>query len=519
MDLNHTTMDDWDINTTNQMTQEYLDAKDTSDTAEMMYSLNLVVPFTIIYGIIFVSGVLGNVSTCVVIAKNKSMQTATNYYLFSLALSDMLLLVSGLPPEMYKIWSPQNYVFGETFCFLQGFAAEMSANATVLTITAFTVERYLAICHPFLTHTMSKLSRAIRYIIAIWLIALGLAVPQAIQFGILFEVEHGRRNSYCQVVTTVFDHAFEISTFVFFVAPMTLITILYILIGIQLRKSKNIAGRYGGSLTTNDSRRGRLLRTTVAQNRVVKMLIAVVAAFFICWAPFHTQRLLAVYMSNASHEVQKQEILIKIYTFLMYASGLLYFLSTTINPLLYHILSNKFRKAYRNTFSGIFCSPRKKNNTHSYTAITRIPPSSRHFQRSISDGIVPGHERQLTRKTSENIVVPKNASIKSMKIETLAESRSSSCGFSITNNDSELMRSNNCKIKNGTPSVSREGSYFSQIGKQMMQFLQIGGSGSAKIDNDNNTISNSSLKDMDEVDFNSEDLVNYMNEINRGIHK
>lgn len=104
-------------------------------------SLYVVLPITVIYAVIFFTGVIGNVSTCVVIARNKSMHTATNYYLFSLAVSDLLLLVSGIPPEMYYIWSQFPYIFGEAFCIIQSFAAETSANATVLTITAFTVER------------------------------------------------------------------------------------------------------------------------------------------------------------------------------------------------------------------------------------------------------------------------------------------------------------------------------------------------------------------------------------------
>jgi hypothetical protein len=64
-----------------------------------------VVPLTIVYGLIFVSGVVGNVSTCIVIYNNRHMHTATNYYLFSLAISDLLLLLSGLPQEVYHIWS------------------------------------------------------------------------------------------------------------------------------------------------------------------------------------------------------------------------------------------------------------------------------------------------------------------------------------------------------------------------------------------------------------------------------
>ena len=106
-----------------------------SDEDDIFYPPSLVIPITVVYAIIFLIGVVGNVSTCIVISCNKSMHTATNYYLFSLAISDMLLLISALPPEMYRIWSPTTYIFGEAFCILQGFAAETSANATVLTIT------------------------------------------------------------------------------------------------------------------------------------------------------------------------------------------------------------------------------------------------------------------------------------------------------------------------------------------------------------------------------------------------
>ena len=55
----------------------------------------VVIPITLIYATIFVTGVFGNLITCIVIKRNPMMQTATNYYLFSLAVSDLLLLVLG----------------------------------------------------------------------------------------------------------------------------------------------------------------------------------------------------------------------------------------------------------------------------------------------------------------------------------------------------------------------------------------------------------------------------------------
>jgi hypothetical protein len=53
-----------------------------------------VVVLTLIYVCIFISGTVGNMSTCVVIARNPYMHTVTNYYLFSLAISDLLILLT-----------------------------------------------------------------------------------------------------------------------------------------------------------------------------------------------------------------------------------------------------------------------------------------------------------------------------------------------------------------------------------------------------------------------------------------
>ena len=66
-------------------------------------------------------------------------------------------------------------------------------------------------------------------------------------------------------------------------------------------------------------------------------------AFFICWAPFHAQRLLAVYAASTT----PGPIVVTLYDALTYVSGVLYYLSTTVNPVLYHIMSNKFREAFR----------------------------------------------------------------------------------------------------------------------------------------------------------------------------
>ena len=60
----------------------------------------MLLPLTFVYVMVFITGVVGNVAVCLVIVKNKSMHTATNYYLFSLAISDLMILVLGKYHDM-----------------------------------------------------------------------------------------------------------------------------------------------------------------------------------------------------------------------------------------------------------------------------------------------------------------------------------------------------------------------------------------------------------------------------------
>ncbi|RWS28850.1 neuromedin-U receptor 2-like protein [Leptotrombidium deliense] len=281
--------------------------------------LSTVIPMTLIYGLIFITGVLGNVCTCIVIVKNKYMHTTVNYYLFSLASSDLLLLILGLPQEMWMLWQKYPYVFGETFCVIRALTSETSTNASILTITAFTVERYMAICHPLRAHTMSSLPRAVKVILVIWAFSAMFSVPIAIQLGIVFQVSCITLSSpslqvviislhLCNIVRQYLQngtilkesahctlkhplpHVFEISTVCFFVLPMCVISLLYVLIGIRLRKSASMGAKEEDSpegcvaQQHHNNRFGSVshgnYRQQVASRRsVIKMLVVFDLAF------------------------------------------------------------------------------------------------------------------------------------------------------------------------------------------------------------------------------------------------
>lgn len=87
------------MNTTNwsNLSDEVLDIENylAAVLGPKQLPLNWLLPLTSVYGMIFITGLVGNACTCLVIARNPYMQTATNCYLFNLAVADMLTLLCG----------------------------------------------------------------------------------------------------------------------------------------------------------------------------------------------------------------------------------------------------------------------------------------------------------------------------------------------------------------------------------------------------------------------------------------
>ncbi|XP_064594485.1 pyrokinin-1 receptor-like isoform X2 [Liolophura sinensis] len=220
----------------------------------------------------------------------------------------------------------------------------MTYYSSVLTLTAFTVERYVAICHPIRSQTLSGLSRAVKAIIITWILACLCALPYAICTRVFYYVtdhsgEELKESLLCnipQVWIEEMKFVFQVSTFAFFVGPMTLITVLYIQIGRKIHKSE---------VCTNTADRTAITAAFRARRAVLRMLVAVVVAFFICWAPFHAQRLMTLYIKRDDWN----EELIVVQSHLFYVSGILYFFSSTVNPILYNLLSRKYRQAFKRT--------------------------------------------------------------------------------------------------------------------------------------------------------------------------
>lgn len=194
---------------------------------------------TFFQGIIFLIGVIGNATVVIVVSKVRSLRTPTNCYLVSLAVADSAVLIASVPNEIFSYYLVGNrWLWGEVGCRLIIFFQNLGINASSLSLIAFTVERYIAICHPMKAHKMCTLGRAKRIILAVWAFAFiycspwmfGLTTTRPLRYKghpVVMECIFQRpRNEYLVVFFT--------DLVMFYVIPLILSCILYYFISRSL---------------------------------------------------------------------------------------------------------------------------------------------------------------------------------------------------------------------------------------------------------------------------------------------
>ncbi|XP_061594966.1 neuromedin-U receptor 1 [Cololabis saira] len=350
------------VNMTSGMNVSHIDLDDACLTVEGFLEKYLgprrssvFLPVCLIYLLIFLTGVVGNVLTCIVIARNKVMWTPTNYYLFSLAVSDLLVLLLGMPLELYELWQNYPFLLGKGGCYFKTFLFETVCLASILNVTALSIERYIAVVHPLRAKYVVTRTHAKRVILTVWGVSVMCAVPNTSLHGIFtlhirstgpagYINEEIADSAICTLVKPrwMYNLTIQLTTFLFFILPMLTISVLYVLIGLQLKREKMRLALEAKSGFEQDSFCNiRTQQQKARRRQVTKMLFVLVVVFGICWAPFHTDRLMWSFISDWTDNHRE------IFEYVHIISGVFFYLSSAVNPILYNLMSTRFREMFR----------------------------------------------------------------------------------------------------------------------------------------------------------------------------
>ncbi|XP_014666142.1 PREDICTED: orexin receptor type 2-like [Priapulus caudatus] len=128
-----------------------------------------------LYALVFVVGLVGNFLVCLAVFRNPHMQTVTNIFIVNLAIADFMVILICLPPTL--IWDTwETWFFGYTLCKLIVYLQSVSVSVSIFTLSAISVERWYAICHPLKFKATASRARVI--VICIWVASILLSVPE-----------------------------------------------------------------------------------------------------------------------------------------------------------------------------------------------------------------------------------------------------------------------------------------------------------------------------------------------------
>ncbi|NXT67840.1 TRFR protein, partial [Chaetops frenatus] len=291
-------------------------------------------------------GIAGNAMVVLVVLRTKHMVTPTNCYLVSLAVADLIVLLAAGLPNISEVLA--SWVYGHAGCLCITYLQYLGINISAWSIAAFTVERYIAICHAIKAQLLCTVSRARRIIASLWL----FTSLYCLMWFFLVDTTQVTFSDGAQVICgyrvsrSLYMPIYFLDFAVFYVIPLGLATVLYGLIA-RILFASPLPGTPQHSSFLGSVHQGSSLQLSCrgsggalgSRKQVTKMLAVVVALFAVLWLPYRT---LVVVNSFVDPPYLN--------TWFLLFCRLCIYLNSAINPIIYNLMSQKFRAAFRKLY-------------------------------------------------------------------------------------------------------------------------------------------------------------------------
>ncbi|KAH3896808.1 P2Y purinoceptor 4-like [Dreissena polymorpha] len=199
-------------------------------------------------------GTIGNALTIIVLLRQKKM-TSTAVFLFSLALSDTLILCSGLLPNwVYNTWDINVLSLSSPGCKAIVYLHHCSFHLSSLLIVVVTLERTACVLFPHKVRLCCSAHNAGMIIISIVLAVFGINIILLVIFDVS-EYTSGTCTKSTKEYLDLFHYVYGWIDFTLtFGAPFPLLLIGNVIIVVQLARSRSRRQRVNISGQARDTR-------------------------------------------------------------------------------------------------------------------------------------------------------------------------------------------------------------------------------------------------------------------------
>ncbi|GAB1285180.1 5-hydroxytryptamine receptor 2B [Apodemus speciosus] len=329
--------------------------------------------------VVIIPTIGGNILVILAISLEKRLQYATNYFLMSLAVADLLVGLFVMPTALLTIMFEAIWPLPLALCPAWLFLDVLFSTASIMHLCAISLDRYIAIKKPIQANQCNSRATAFIKIAVVWLISIGIAIPVPIK-GIETGVTTAH-NVTCALTKERFGSFMLFGSLAAFFAPLSIMIVTYFLTIHTLQKKaylvKNkppqrlarwtvstvflredssfsspekvamLDGSHKDNVLPNSSdetlmRRmssaGRKSAQTISnEQRASKVLGIVFFLFLLMWCPFFITNITSALCDSCNQTTL--ETLLEIFVWVGYVSS-------GVNPLIYTLFNKTFREAF-----------------------------------------------------------------------------------------------------------------------------------------------------------------------------
>ncbi|CAB1444500.1 unnamed protein product [Pleuronectes platessa] len=235
-----------------------------------------------------------NILVLVILALYENLKSLTNIFILNLAISD-LIFTTGLPFwAIYHIWG------------------------------------YLAVVHPLSDLRIQKLTTGIFLSLLMWMISIGAAIPSLLYSSVISIPHKDKHSRGCEYESTLWKSIAVSQQNIFFLVAFVVIGFCYI--------------RILGKISQTRSH---------TKNRAVKLVLCIVAVFFIGWVPYNLVIFLRTLDDNLVPPFDDCEFSIQL-DYAFHVCRLIAFSHCCLNPVFYVFVGVKFRSHLKSMLQQIF---------------------------------------------------------------------------------------------------------------------------------------------------------------------
>lgn len=281
-----------------------------------------VVGSSVVYMLLSLTIIVGNSLVIAAYRYNSRLQTVTNAFLVGLAVSDLLVGLISVPIWVYFSVCQQYHtcVANQGLGVFYATADIFVGCASVLQLTAISIERFIAITRPIVHRTYST-SFYNTLIISAWLYAFAMSVLYPIQ-------------------VTRWEKVYTVILFTTcFALPTVLIFLVYVIIFKTAVFSSEVRVSPEG-----------VHKRTVQQEAKIAVTIAVITGLFVmAWLPFFVVIVVATFCLKCLPPYPGVLRLIRFVKWMHYSNSM-------VNPIIYAYRNKEMRRTFIRILRRLFCS-------------------------------------------------------------------------------------------------------------------------------------------------------------------